>query len=173
MTRTTQLLGLGAALVVTACGGSDSSATGTATLTGGATGTLSVYAIGNYHPGDTFSDLGIASGTLNGGQTNPFLGFEAQFPGTALQTGTFTSADTPGTTGYTNQNLQGWAQISTENLGTYSLTISSVGSPTSTPSSPPSGSNTQWLGTHGTLTATLVPGSDHPNDGDLTVSVTF
>jgi hypothetical protein len=98
MTRTTRLLGLGTALLATACGG-DSASTGTATLSGGATGTLAIYAVGNYHPGDTFSELDIISGTFNGPHTNPFLGFGADFPGTALQTGTFTSEDTPGQTG--------------------------------------------------------------------------
>jgi hypothetical protein len=171
MTRTAQLLGLGTVLLATACG--DSASTGTATLSGGATGTLAIYALGGYHPGDTFSELNILSGAFDGALTNPFLGFGANFPGAVLQTGTFTSEDTPGQTGYTNQSLQVWDQLSSQNLGAYSLTISSVGSPTATPSSPPSGANTQWLHTHGTFTATLVTRSDHPYDGAVNVTLSF
>jgi hypothetical protein len=96
--------------------------------------------------------------------------------GTSLQTGTFTNANSL----YAHCQVQAtsvqadglWTQhfastSPSSEVGTFSLSISSVGSITATDAGP------QWRGSHGQLSATLPASPYTPDAGAVTVNVTF
>jgi hypothetical protein len=98
-------------------------------------------------------------------------------PGTSLQTGTFTNANAS----YAISEVQAsafqadglWIQYFSDldpssQLGTFSLSISSVGSITTTDAGAP-----QWTDSHGTLSATLPASTYSPDAGTVTVDVIF
>jgi hypothetical protein len=173
MIRTARILGLCAAVMATACGSSGGNSptptTGMATFGGDASGTLTVYVIGSYDPQTTSLSLSILS-TAPGSTTisYPNFGFEAHPPGMSLQTGTFGTANTVAQTDYINQTMETWGQFSGSNpFGTFSLTLSSVGSSSS------SLGITYWYNSNGTLSATMVPANGNSASGDVSVSVNF
>jgi hypothetical protein len=177
MTRTARFLAVGAAVLAAACGGSSTTSgggtpsTGTATFSGDATGTLAVYVLGNLNSGSTFTSLSILSGVFGSAAiTEPNFGFEAEIPGTTLTPGSFESPTNGTQTDYVNQAMQTWGQFSgsSNQFGTSSLTLSSVGSPTSG-----AANTTVWYSAHGTLSATMIPVQGNSTTGNVTVSVTF
>jgi hypothetical protein len=151
-------------------GGSNTPTTGTATFSGEATGTLAVFVLGNFASGSTDTTLSILSGVFGSTAiTFPNFDFEAQFPGTTLQTGSFDNPASGAQTDYVNQAMQTWGKFSGSNpFGSFSLTLSSVGSPTSG-----AANTTVWYSAHGTLTATMIPVNGNSTIGVVDVNVTF
>jgi hypothetical protein len=174
MTQSARFLGLFAAVLATGCGsssvnnnGPSTPTTGTATLTGAATGTLSVSVLGGFESPDTFVALVIDSKPL----AYPNLSITVSIPGTSLQTGTFTSANvTEAVSLYTTTGSGGptWEQAFDQNhdTGTFSLTLSSVGASTG------AGTVTDWPSPHGSFSATLEAVLQGAS-GEVDVSVTF
>jgi hypothetical protein len=181
MTRATRFLGLAAGLLAAACGSTSSGggtpgarSTGVATITGAATGTVNITVIDGNTTGSetyvTFELLGVAS--------YPTFGFTAKFPVTSLQAGTFDASNTTQATSlYQLQSSATWGQVflatsPATNSGTFSLTLSSVGSPTSEGSG--AQEITDWYYSHGTYTGTL---EGQPAGigatGEVDVSITF
>jgi hypothetical protein len=174
MSRATRCFWFGAVVLAAGCGSSTSNnnnpstpTTGTATFTGAATGTLSVSVQGGYEsPGTTVAFV-IDSKPL----TYPNLAIAVSIPGTALQTGTYTTANvTEAVSIYTTGETGGpsWEQAfdQNHNTGTFSLTISSLGSTTG------DGTVTDWPSTHGSFTAALEPLLGGAS-GVLNVSIPF
>jgi hypothetical protein len=149
--------------------------TGTATFRGAVTGTVNITDI----EGDTTASSAYVNFSMLGVSSYPTFGFKARFPVTSLQSGTTFNATntTQATSLYELQSSASWAQVflatsPATNSGTFSLTLSSVGSPTSAGSG--ASEITAWYYTHGTFTATM---EGQPAGigatGEVDVSITF
>jgi hypothetical protein len=128
--------------------------------------------------GTTDASQGYVLFELLGVASYPTFTFTARFPVTSLAATTYDSTNTTQATSlYELQSSATWAQVflatsPATNTGTFSLTLSSVGSPTTAGT----GANevTAWDYTHGTLTAKM---EGQPAGigatGEVDVSVTF
>ena len=149
-------------------GGGGSGSGCTVTLSGAISATAPCTPSGAYGPKS--NTLGFA--ISNEGTSSSFRSFHfsIQLPGTSLQTGTFTSANSAkaATIVSGNASTQIWGQYfnsSRADQGTFSLTLTSTGSEVD------SGGDKAWPYAHGSLTAMLAPSGSA--SGAVDVSVTF
>jgi hypothetical protein len=136
--------------------------TGTVELSGGVTATAGVYPSGADEANNTWRF------TLLG---NPF-NFVVNVPGSALSTGTFSTANSNISRAVATDGDSTWVESfdwtapSTER-GTFLLAITSTG---------PSGmvdTVTQWSSPHGTLMVTLPPGEGNTSTTEVSATATF
>ncbi|HEY1959748.1 MAG TPA: hypothetical protein VGH28_29265 [Polyangiaceae bacterium] len=112
-------------------------------------------------------DQGLHFGVAS---TDGKFAFASNLPGSALTTGTFALGATTKTVGTVAQGTAVWAEFYQDgqhpDQGDATFEVSDVGQ------SYAGSSGTGWLGTHGTLTATL-PAADQFASGTVTATVTF
>lgn len=164
-----------AAAAMAACGGgggggTDAGTSGgcTITLSGALTATAPCTPAGAY--GASSNALGFEISSQGTSPNFNSFNFSIQLPGTTLQTGTFTSANSTkaATVVSGNTSTQIWGQYfnhGSANQGTYSFTITSTGAEFD------SGGKKTWSYAHGSLTATLAPSGTA--SGTLDATVTF
>jgi hypothetical protein len=176
MNRMMQLIGIVAALVTAACGGTIGSGDeptvhGTATVSGALSETITnVHTSASYVAGASTVNI-LVQGTNPTTGTN--LSFSTTFTGTTPPTGTSTQSGTVLVAGTISaSNFQKvWGMVKGDNpsndAGTMSITITSIGNEIS------SGGTNAWLTVHGSMTAVLPANSSSTAAGTVNLSLTF
>jgi hypothetical protein len=154
-----------------ACGGTavvdQHQSKGPATVSGGLSGTTTVYGMGGYVSGNGSLTFSVNGNSATGG---PNIQFVVTFgSGTAITAGTYSMANvsqavatvSQGSTAF--QAMGGAAVPSSDTKGTFTLQVDEVGTTVS------GGGSVTWPFVHGSLTATL-PGA---SSGSVSLSATF
>ncbi len=162
-------------LAVAACGGtevtSNTNTGGTATLTGGLSGSIQVHAAAAYTPGLP-NPMFYSFVTSSAG--GPNVGFNVGLPGTDLVDGTYTFSNLTMVDGHASlltDPTKTWSTTyggSATTQGTLTIVIKGYGTAHNNP-----GGTKSWLFVHGSLNATMPADVGTGATGTTTVSATF